>query len=399
VECPWANRFELPEDEKQLYSQLFSPPSPVVDLSVMSPEFGKERLRAALEMVHVPTAQEMGAIRMIAGSARSYCLERFGTPRDYIRAVYEEVPPLPRQQATCVTGLAGIGKSRLFGSLFKLFGQPEGVEVPDHRGFIAGGMWSAQMNLGPGIGRVLASHLGKGTSKSKGIIATAQRESLLQGIAILGTDEFQFISHSTNVLAAKTLLQFQAVGPHLVYAANYAMLSRLLERPQEERDRLLGNIVVMQPDLPQSPEWCSFLTAIFSAAPELNELQANVAAERMWDYTFGIRRKVVALLVQAYSVMRRRKAAKLTAADLDGAFASAEYMTHREDVEQLQAVASGGSSRRADLICPVDLDDGGRSADISRRAASEMEAQKRIAELAANKGAARNKRRIAHQCC
>jgi hypothetical protein len=35
------------------------------------------------------------------------------------------------------------------------------------------------------------------------------------------------------------------------------------------------------------------------------------------------------------------------------------------------------------LICPVDLDDGGRSADISRRAASEMEAQKRIAELEA----------------
>ena len=36
----------------------------------------------------------------------------------------------------------------------------------------------------------------------------------------------------------------------LVYSANYSLCHRLLKRPQEERDRLLSDIIVVMPEMP-----------------------------------------------------------------------------------------------------------------------------------------------------
>lgn len=84
--------------------------------------------------------------------------------------------------------------------------------------------------------------------------------------------------------------------------------------------------------------------------------------EQVYLYTFGIRRKVVDLLVAAYRIAcRAGGSGKVGAQELLLAYRSELYVTHREDVEVLFRQRVSGQMESATLWCPFGTMDPVRS--------------------------------------
>ncbi|WP_374321787.1 hypothetical protein [Pseudoxanthomonas kaohsiungensis] len=170
---------------------------------------------------------------------------------------------------------------------------------------------------------------------------------------MLIADELQFLTQGQgNILPAKLLNQLGRLGPPLLFVANYILIHRLNKRPAEEKQRLLTKPHFLHPDAQGSQDWRSFINALLRIAPELSQLDADTCQKLLHTYTFGLRRLVVALLSQAYLLMRKRKANFVSIDDIEKAYLSFGYATSRSDVELLIA-GLPRKERRPDLWCPL----------------------------------------------
>jgi len=172
----------------------------------------------------------------------------------------------------------------------------------------------------------------------------------------LVVDEMQFFtqSNSASTKTSQLIMTLAHLGPPLVYVANFSLITKLMLRPQEEKDRLLAAPMVLAPPLAHDPWWIAAIGEYLSVAPATFKFDAVTHALELHRYTAGLFRALRQLLLQAYREARVLGRHDVTMEDIRRAYRSRTYSSHRRDVEDLAslAVSSLMEGKRPDLVCP-----------------------------------------------
>lgn len=389
---PWRSRFCDELSDAEMDARTAVDPEPLPDLGQMRVEVGKSLLDVAFQKLFVPSEQTRAILRELQALCRCYNAERYSDQVTFLRNIYasdaDHAAYEPHLRATCLTGLAGVGKSAVISAFGRLFTSLT-VEVGGHGTFELKPTWRMSIKSGSSL-RQLVAHLFRHPESigSRTIPFPAiQRELCAQGVACIQPDELQFLTQGQgNALPAKLLNSLARLGPPLVFVANYSLLHRLISRPQEEKQRLLAKPMFLCPDTPDSQDWKRFLRVLFGVEASFTELNPERVGQRLWGYTFGIRRLVVRLLTGAYAAMRDRDARRITIADIDSAYMAPEYAAARSDVELLVAGLEKSDRKRKDLWCPLPSAPKATSAGrvIRHPAAEEYKRRSALAALTAS---------------
>ena len=354
----WSHRFNIELTDEEIDERTTIAPQPLTSLADRPIEVAESKLDIALRAHFVSSTQSRTILRQLQALCRCYSELRYPDHVAFLRNVHasdEEhalfEPPL---RITCLTGLPGVGKSKVISAFERLF-HPERIAVPAHGNFLVKPSWRMTITGGSSLRQLVSDHFRHPeTLSSRPSFAKIQCELCTQGVASLHADELQFLTQGEgNTLPAKLLNQLGRLGPPLVFAANYSLIHRLYGRPQEEKQRLLSRPLFLDPDPPGSDDWRSFVRALIGTAPEFGELDFEETRLLIYSYTFGLRRLAAMLLTQAYVAMRRRNGKHVSVTDIDCAYSAESYAASRGDVEILTAKLERTDKGRKDLWCPL----------------------------------------------
>jgi len=353
----WADHFLLTASDAELDEKIRIPLVAPTGLSKLSASEARSLLDRTLKTVVVPNSQMRSTLRQLASVARSFAADRYPDERAYIRLAYSPTTVDFMPPVICLTGLAGVGKSAISKAFQRLFPPGNPIEVPGHAAFPLIGFWQFSFAGFSGLSKLLTQNFrDPRIQKSKGAASKAVAEAVAQGISLISTDELQFLTQSSaNTLAAKVLLQMSAIGPPLVFTSNYSMLHRLMNRPHEERQRLLTFPIIIHPLAPDSDDWKKLVRELLRTASELSGLRGVLdIEEQLHTYTFGIPRSLVLLLGIAYSLARRRSdTGNVGLNDIESAYRSVDYSSTRDDIVALVEGLLNPRKLRSDLACPL----------------------------------------------
>lgn len=349
----FSKRFVGPWSDKVLRSRIAVKVEPLKDLSKFGPAEAGSRLEACFKTVVVPTAQMLAIVRKMIELAKAYCDRAYPNPVAVRTLIYGRDYITEDCQATCLTGLAGVGKSVLFEAFCRIFETLELVEMPGHARLELLPCWRMTVRGRAGFSQLVHPHFrDQGKVASSRVLGCAASEAAAQGIALILPDEFQFISSgSANTMMANLLFRLAQVGPPVIYACNFSMLHALWRRPQQDRDRLLLNPIILEPEQ-QGVDWTATVEGCLDVAEEFSALKKESDIALLHDYTYGIKRSLRSILVIAYLEMRKQKQTQVTTNHLKAAYHSFRYGAMREDVENLAQGAVTPSLLRKDLACP-----------------------------------------------
>lgn len=331
-------------------------------------------LEKGLQTIVLPDAQMRSLLRQFTGMVQAHALSHMDCDAAYIKGLYSKNPwGHIRSSAICFTGLQGVGKSQILKSLSRiLMARSEQMSVRGHAGIDLIPMWLMTLAQGDGLNQLLREHVDptwqfaeskkavgdESTPKSwtvHKILEFAQRVSWRHATCLAAIDEFQWISASSsaNARAASVLLKLYGIGPMLVYGANFSLGHKLKKRLPEDRDRLLSSPVIMRPFGPLCPDLTAYLKALQVVAPDVLCFDPVDDQESIYLFTFGIRRKIVDLLVAAYKIAcRPGGGGKVGVSEIRDAYRSELYAIHRADVEVLFRQHVSGKMESEGLWCP-----------------------------------------------
>ena len=351
---PWVSRFVGNLTDQEIIERVGVQPRALRGLKDQSEDDAASLLEHALQEVFVPTTQIVQLLRRLYATARAYSAKEYPTMEAYVRGIYSVGSREPWQSVTCITGLAGVGKSAVFKALFRLMPKTVEVDVPGHANISARSL--ERLVMPPGL-TSMASLLRETEHGSEVLAKNAltARAVYRDGIALIGVDEFQGIAaaSSANTRAAAAILEVASLGPPVFYIANYSLVYKFLGRAQQEQHRLLPRPVVVHVDPPGSDDWRATLEGFRSVAPGVLCFDPGADGDEIHRLTAGINRSVIALSVVAYRMVRGRGQHKVGVGELREAYKSLEYSIYRTDVEALTRLAiEGRLSKRKDLVCP-----------------------------------------------
>lgn len=384
---PWASRFARRWTDDEIDAVIYVAACPP-DICRLSADAGAEILRDAFQRIFVSSGQTRKVLRQLIDIALAHARSHFVSAEVYEHGLYqpkawgEACAP-----AVCFTGLAGDGKSALLVALEKLLGTPTSTNIPGLKGIPLVAGWFLTLRDGAGLNQLLRPYtmpvdaqnpseddLASRSTKDIKIpelFNLARRRSWRDGVCLLGIDEFQFVTLGTaaNAKATSLLLQFQGVGPRLIYVANFSLVHRLKRRGHEDRARLLQCPIILQPEVRSSPDWKRLLEEFKKVAPEVFTFDVDATEELIHQYTFGIKRSVVALLVAAFRETHNRGSRHSVGAnEISRAYKSAEFTIHREEVEILWRQSMSGRVERQDLWCPFSDQENAGNISIAQQA-------------------------------
>jgi len=374
---PWHDCFRFLWSDRELDDLIKIPAKPVT-LGERSADFDAATLLSAMKRIFTPSSQIRDLIRKIVALGDSYASLNYADQNWILRVMNDpdaradEPPP-----TTCLTGLAGCGKSALLSALKRLFDQVVCADLPGMHGIELRRCWflslkngSSMRNLlGPNLGRKSEHHPGQSDGLANGgqnranmprdngdLLGLARRVTWRDGVCMMFGDEFQFTNQGdANARVTKILLQLRGIGPPFLYCCNYSLGHLLKRRRQEDRDRLLTQPLFLEPEQVSTLDWKNYLRELKKTAPKVFTFNVDEVEVEIHQLTFGIRRAVIALLVAAYEIARRRgKHPEVGILDIRKAYKSAKYTVHREDIEILFKQQITGSKVREDLWCPFD---------------------------------------------
>ena len=359
-------------DDSLIDRRVALQPPPETGLNAMVTDQARVRLAQVLPRVFVPTAQIRAILSQFYWLAKGHAEKMAGMDElGFSQACYERVPE--RQQNDfmhVLSGLAGIGKTEILSAYYRLLNS-QSVTI-DVRGLPKFKVVSARTLAIPPGGRDLVALLEpllldcqRGRNQS-GALLEARKVAHVTGLALLMVDESQFLTTSgASTMAVRLLLQATQVCVPVVCVMNYSFVNLLAKRPQQECDRLLGDVMHLRPDSPESGDWLATLDGIFRAIPELvaadGALNPSHHAAAIHRYTFGIKRYAADLIISAYCHARENYRYVVTMSDVETAYkSSGRYASRRETVEALRALeVSGGAAARSsrltsDLRCNLE---------------------------------------------
>lgn len=359
----WVDRF--PElTDSQIRTRIAQHGPVLTDLGQLQPSEGAIKLRYGLESVFVATSSIVSILTDMLDMCRAHSASMYATPKQYLERAYAKTLPIMPYRARCLTGPAGVGKSSLLEAFIRLVPPPSTICVDENhegiqmRSYLLLSVQSrvGRKNLLAGLIESITSNPAPCTDMNRMAEALC-RQIYLTGIPILMADEFQFASGSTraNTLVTQLLHQLAELGAPFVYGANYSLVHRLMSRPQEDRQRLLSNPIILLPDTAQSIDWVNTVAGYLAVAPEVFDLDANRHAVALHRYSGGVKRLLVRLLYLAYAQAPGGRMRKVRLEDVEKAYKSTAYAADRVDLEIVMRQAIERKQLRSDLWCPFEL--------------------------------------------
>lgn len=317
-------------------------------------------MRAEIRMLLVTDQLEVILISLIQ-RALAHARTIYKDPHAALVAAYSGVDIEEGVAPMFLTGLAGVGKSRLRLLLRRIlsgrrtiFVDPSHPAVPliDFADCVIGQKPSTSAVL-----RMLASpEIARGDVKvgQSSLPHECARWLRICGICLAGVDETQFMAQSTTAttLITRTLLALADLQVPWFVIGNYSLAWKLRRRPSEAQQRLLANPVVLLPDSADSADWGNLLMEYQIVLEDAIDFQLTEHRVEIWNLCAGLKRELVKLLVHSYRIARISGEPKASWMHVKQAFASALFCVSRDDISLLIAHAGQGGSLRQDLQCP-----------------------------------------------
>jgi len=372
--APWIARFNVNLSDAEL-DRLIEIRAVPVKIGNDTPQADAEALQSGLERIFLSGTQVRKVLRQLVDLARSKATSHFSSEDAFITGVYKAFPwGSTTSPAICFCGLAGVGKSQILEALTRILPPPTLIDVLGHKNISLVSGWPMTLRDGMSLNALLKPHLrssssheehdNKGTENvkvTKGInlptlLGLARRRSWRDGVCLLWVDEFQFVSQGSdaNSKATALLLQLLGIGPRLVFIANFSLGHKLKKRNQEDRQRLVSQPLILDPEICSSAEWKALIAEYKNVAPDVFTFKVDEVESLIHQFTFGIKRLVVQLLVCAYKVARKRDKHTVGADEIRQAFKSSLYNSNREDVEILWRQCIAKKMIKDNLWCPFD---------------------------------------------
>lgn len=356
---PWASRFEPILDEAEIARRVKLMPRPINSLKELPVELACTTLKNTLEGVFIPTTQCVSILQRWLGIAHSHSVTTYPDKKVFLEGIYSIKKPLPVFSfPICLAGLAGIGKSELVKAYQRL--QPAASEVyieNAHSTFPLQSSWRVTVNASASPRDILSTIVGY-DDNLRNLKAEARGLAFRDGIPIAFVDEFQFATQSStaNTQVTKMLFMVSYIGIPFIFVSNYSLANKLMSRPQEDKQRLLSDPIVLVPDAAESDDWLKLLEAYKEVAPEVMCFDLSRDSKTIHRFSAGIKRALVALLVIAYRISRNFDG-KITIREIEIAYQSIEYTVNRRDIEAItyQIITGKKCPNRDDLWCPFDL--------------------------------------------
>ena len=350
---PWVRRFRVDWTDAELDARIARPVGAVPDLSAMSADEAMMALQVALLELKVPSQQMREGIRRLHIMARAGCAELYPDVPRFLARVYALDRPPSLLPTLCLTGHSGNGKTELLNAFMRTLDPPSSIEIPNHACFRLVSAHSLRARSGQGFSEILEPVFPRPV---KGKIYTrAQQQLARDGVGILVGDEVQFVTQTAGATkAANLIMGLAGLGPPLAYACNFSLLHSFLDKPQEQRDRLIVNVIVMEPDDVDGPDWGSYIDALLRVDKAFDELRARRdIAVVFHNFSYGNKRSTRRLVILSYGEARKRGSNVVAFFDLQKAYLSAQFCSAREDVEILSGRVRGLKGRK-DLWCPIE---------------------------------------------
>jgi hypothetical protein len=377
----WARRYEDALAPGEIQRRAETRGSSIANTSPSHVEAVCLAIQRGLEAVNLITAQTESIIRAELERAAAHAAHVYANPQAALSAVYGRVSVSEPYMPTFLTGLAGVGKSRIRQSIRVVLSGNRSICIDEAHPSVplidyAECTIGQQRSVGAVLRQLAGPEIAAGRVKiSQGdISAECARWQRVAGTCLVGVDEMQFMTQSADAttLTARTLFAVADVGVPWFVVANYSLVGKLLRRPSEALQRLLGRPVVLFPDTPHSADWTALLNEYQVVLKEFLDFSVTDKRSEIWNLCAGLKRELVKLLVQAYRVARSSGMQKIGWLHVEQAFKSLEFSVSRRDIKLLIAHAGQGGSLRGDLACPFE------GPPLSRRATAYAE-QLRVA--------------------
>lgn len=362
-DTPWTARFRPLLDKEEIRRRATLAATPLVSLDTLPVDAACTMLSKGIEQVFYPTTLVVDILHRLVERAIGHCLLHYADARTYMDGIYRKDSPLPQfVPPACLTGLAGVGKSCLADALQRILPADGTVHCPPESAtFPLQSLWKIDVRIQSSLKEIFAP-LGGAEGTLSDQVRSARRRAYRDGVSQLLADEFQFLTASAeaNTRIAQTLISMGYCGLPAIYIANYSLLYRMLRRPQEDRDRLLSDVIVMLPDPPESEDWSNTLGAQIGVAPKIFQIDPKTDGPQFHRFCAGVKRAGAHLLVIGYRIARterpKDRRTVVTMADIEAAYKSTAFAAHRGDTEIItqQVILNRQADRkRRDLWCPI----------------------------------------------
>lgn len=359
---PWAKRFEPLLDKKVIKHRARVVVPPLLGLCDVSTETACSRLTKALESVFHPTTQCVNVLHRFVDMAYAHCANLYGDEGKFLSGIYAKNPPLSEFAPPLLfSGLAGTGKTEIGKALPRILSEEGRVTVgQEHSPFALKMPWHVTIHAkaGPLDALKILANFEHGSSD---LVERCRKIAFRDGVPLLLADEFQFATGSTSANARVTqmLLSLSYIGIPWVYNANFTLVRRLLKRPEEDRQRILSDWIILQPDPPVSEDWQETLSTQKSVAPDILVFDPIEDAAELHEFTAGRKRATKELFVRTLRAEHSGNGVVDMAA-IRRTYHSNHYASFREESEILanQAITNRPDKLRPDLWCPLPLSSG-----------------------------------------
>ena len=356
-------------------------------LDAMPIEVACSALQHGLKATFLATVRCCELIRCEVERALDHAQRVYADPREVLKAGYWGFRSIDPYTPTLFTGPAGGGKTQLRLAIGRVLnGRRElwideshpRLSLTDYVECVAGSQKSITGVLRPLAGPEIAA--GRVRVKEAELPGKCARWQRICGVCLLGADEMQFMTQSDNAstLVTRTMLAIADVQLPWFAMTNYSLCWKLLARPAEATQRLLGRPTILLPDSPDSEDWKELLSEYEVIAGEAFAFKLTDHPIDLWNLSAGLKRELVKLLVHSYRVARRCGATGVQWQHVLLAFASVEFSVPRRDINLLIAYAAQGGELRKDLECPFT----GTEVDDQKQAYSDKLRQARTAKVA-----------------
>lgn len=350
--------FILPEDDDELADKMRVCPQAIPKLSSYDVGEGGKKIEMALKKIFTPTTQNIKLTRTVCGIGRAYIASRYSDESSFkANCNTKDLRPKDPGYVTALAGLGGTGKSQLIWAIERLLKANKlTISVARLPNYTIDAIWVLTMVTGGTLPSLLEPYV-YAAGKIDAILEAAAKRAYTNGVGLIPLDESQNVTatQAAHANAAKLVMGTTYIGPPSLIVANFSMINKLEKRPQQERDRLLSNVLVLHPERHGSMAFRNILKdqlVVFGEAVAGDQaVNADDHAGDLHNYTYGINRKSAILLNFAWRRSRERGSSILNMDDVRYAYASPKFSSHREEVELLRKQSLENHMARDDLWC------------------------------------------------
>jgi hypothetical protein len=366
---PWRDRFQGLDRIETIRARTSVPARPVSGLAQMSVEGACENLRTGIDATFVATDQCCQVLRRHIERAIAHSELNYPDVQSFLRRVYETKAEPAFLRPWGLVGLAGVGKTQVMTALGRVMPGDGRTALEKHhpsqelismRRMVVGAH-ASDASILTRLGSDRFAKIGR-ASRDK-LLTHVQEWFYSAGVSTLIVDEFQFLTQSlsANARIAQVLLMLAYLGVPWTFVANYSLWHRLSLRNHEDRQRLLGEPIVLRPEPPDSEAWAQIVNEYCRVAPGVFHLDDSDARRELHRLTAGLPRLLKELLILVYRKGRTGSPAPtVTVKDVLRASASTEYAASLKDVEDIAAIELAAPSAairtaRRDLVSPFEI--------------------------------------------